>query len=75
MRKTMYVSSDGSLKDPKTMDYTYLVNAIAKAFRTLNETKDKDEFIRNSDNICVLQDEILERNKIYFDENFGGKNE
>lgn len=75
MRTTMYVSSDGSLKDTKTMDYTYLVNAIAKAFRTLNETKDKDEFIRNSDNICVLQNELLERNKVYFDENFGDKNE
>lgn len=75
MRTNNYISSDGTLKDPKTMEYTYLVNAIAKAFRTLNETKNKDEFIRNSDNICVLQDELLERNKVYFDENFGDKNE
>lgn len=75
MRTNNYISSDGTLKDPKTMEYTYLVNAIAKAFRTLNETKSKDEFIRNSDNICVLQDELLERNKVYFDENFGDKNE
>lgn len=75
MRTTMYVSSDGTLKDPKTMDYSYLVNAIAKAFRTLNETQDKDEFIKNSDNVCALQDEILERNKIYFDKVFGDNNE
>lgn len=75
MRTNNYISSDGTLKDPRTMEYTYLVNAIAKAFRTLNETKNKDEFIRNSDNICVLQDELLERNKVYFDETFGDKNE
>lgn len=75
MRTNNYISSDGTLKDPKAMEYTYLVNAIAKAFRTLNETKNRDEFIRNSDNICVLQDELLERNKVYFDENFGDKNE
>lgn len=75
MRTNNYISSDGTLKDPKTMEYTYLVNAIAKAFRTLNETKNKDEFIRNSDNICVLQNELLERNKVYFDETFGDKNE
>ena len=75
MRTNNYISSDGTLKDPKTMEYTYLVNAISKAFRTLNETKNKDEFIRNSDNICVLQNELLERNKVYFDETFGDKNE
>lgn len=75
MRTNNYISSDGTLKDPKTMEYTYLVNAIAKAFRTLNETKNKEEFIRNSDNICVLQDELLERNRVYFDETFGDKNE
>lgn len=75
MRTNNYISSDGTLKDARTMEYTYLVNAIAKAFRTLNETKNRDEFIRNSDNICVLQDELLERNKVYFDENFGDKNE
>ena len=75
MRSNIYVSSDNTFKDPKTMEYTYLVNAIAKAFRTLNETKSKEEFIRNSDNICVLQDELLERNKAYFENNFGDANE
>lgn len=68
--KKPYISSDGTPKATNTMDYTYLVNALAKAYRTLNETTDKEIFIFNSDNICVLQDELLERNKIYFDETF-----
>ena len=52
------------------MDYTYLVNAIAKAYRVLNETEDKDVFILNSQNINVLENELLERNKKYYKEMF-----
>lgn len=70
--KNFYISSDGSSKDVTQLDYQYLVNAIAKAFRNLNEVNSPKEFIKNSDNVCVLQDELLERNKKYYDEHFGG---
>lgn len=70
--KKFYISSDGSSKDVTQLDYQYLVNAIAKAFRNLNEVNSPEEFIKNSDNVCVLQDELLERNKKYYDEHFGG---
>ena len=70
--KKFYISSDGSSKDVAQLDYQYLVNAIAKAFRNLNEVNSVEEFIKNSDNVCVLQDELLERNKKYYDEHFGG---
>ena len=71
--KKLYISSDGTPKDTTIMDYTYLVNAIAKAYRVLNETEDRDIFILNSDNISVLQEELLERNKKYYKEMFGGE--
>lgn len=71
--KKLYISSDGTPKDTTIMDYTYLVNAIAKAYRVLNETENRDIFILNSDNICVLQKELLERNKKYYEEMFGGE--
>lgn len=70
--KKFYISSDGSSKDVTQLDYQYLVNAIAKAFRNLNEVSSVEEFIKNSDNVCILQDELLERNKKYYDEHFGG---
>lgn len=70
--KKFYISSDGSSKDVTQLDYQYLVNAIAKAFRNLNEVNNVEEFIKNSDNVCILQDELLERNKKYYDEHFGG---
>lgn len=68
--KKLYISSDGTPKDTTIMDYTYLVNAIAKAYRVLNETEDKDVFILNSQNITVLEKELLERNKKYYKEMF-----
>ena len=71
--KKLYISSDGTPKDTTIMDYTYLVNAIAKAYRILNETEDKDVFVLNSQNITVLEKELLERNKKYYEEMFGGE--
>ena len=68
--KKLYISSDGTPKDTTIMDYTYLVNAISKAYRVLNETEDKDVFILNSQNITVLEKELLERNKKYYKEMF-----
>ena len=47
-RNTKYISSDGTEKDTRTLDYQYLVNAIAKAYRNLNEVETYEEFIKNS---------------------------
>lgn len=66
----LYVSSDGTKKDVRQLDYQYLVNALAKAYRNMNETKEKDEFIKNSCNVTCLSQELLERNKKYFNEVF-----
>lgn len=65
----MYISSSGEEKDVKTLDYQYLINALAKALRNMNETTSKKEFLKNNDNVVVLYSEILERNKIYFEKN------
>lgn len=65
----MYISSSGEEKDVKTLQYQYLVNALAKALRNMNETTSKKEFLKNNDNVVVLYSEILERNKIYFEKN------
>lgn len=72
-RSVLYISSDGTTKDATTLDYQYLVNALAKAYRNLNEAETKDDFYKYNDNIIVLQGELLERNKKYFEENFGGE--
>lgn len=75
MEEYMYISSSGEEKDVRNLDYQYLVNAIAKAYRNINEVLDKDEFIKNNHNIVVLQDELLKRNNNYFKEHFKNQEE
>ena len=65
----MYISSSGEEKDVKKLQYQYLVNALAKVLRNMNEITYKKEFLKNNDNVIVLYNEILERNKIYFEKN------
>lgn len=69
----IYISSTGEEKDVRTLDYQYLVNALAKCSRTLYEAKDEKEFIKHSNNICVLQDELSKRNRKYYEEHFGSE--
>ena len=58
----IYISSDGTQKDVTTLDYQYLVNALAKAYRNLNETLDLNDFVKNSNNITNISSELLIRN-------------
>ena len=58
----IYISSDGTQKDVTTLDYQYLVNALAKAYRNLNETLDLNDFVKNSNNITNISGELLIRN-------------
>lgn len=59
----IYVSSDGTEKNVEALDYQYLVNAMAKCYRTLNETNDLDEFYKCEKNIDVLESELFKRRK------------
>lgn len=59
--QNIYVSSDGTKKDVRNLDYQYLVNALAKSYRELNETNDINLFFKYSRNIDVLEMELLRR--------------
>lgn len=59
--QNIYVSSDGTKKDVKQLDYQYLVNALAKSYRELNETNDINLFFKYSSNIDVLEMELFRR--------------
>lgn len=72
-RNILYISSDGTPKDVTTLDYQYLVNALAKAYRNINEATTLHDFYKYNDNIFVLTNEISERNKKYFEETFKGE--
>ena len=42
----IYVSSDGTRKDVKTLNTEYLINALAKANREIYNSKTKDEYFK-----------------------------
>ena len=70
----LYESSDGIKKDVRELDYQYLVNALAKCYRSLNDTPSKAVFIRCSDNVIALTDELKRRNDEYYVLNFKEEN-
>lgn len=59
--QNIYVSSDGTTKDVKQLDYQYLVNALAKSYRELNETNDINLFFKYAKNIDALEMELFRR--------------
>lgn len=70
----MYTSSDGTLKDVKTLDSAYLVNAISKAYREIWNSTSNVQYCTYLRNINILSQE-LEKRFIQFEiEKFGGKN-
>jgi hypothetical protein len=57
--------------DYNKMSYEELVEEIRRNFLYLNIAEDRDFFIECSENICILQEILLEKNKEYFDKYFG----
>lgn len=55
----LYISSSGEHKDVRHLDTQYLINALAKCYRDLFETKNK-ELISNIRNILNELDQRLE---------------
>lgn len=63
-----YVSSDGTLKDVRTLDIQYIINAMAKARRNIMETVDLNVYFANLENLTNLEAEYKRRELSHFDE-------
>ena len=70
MKTDMYVSSEGELKDPKGMNFEYLVNALSKNLRVIFEAENIERYNEIHNNIEVLDKEIYERLDEYFVKRF-----
>lgn len=57
----MYISSDGTKKDTKKMNYEYLINAFAKVSREIFDSHTVEEYNKNVENLQELEKEIFER--------------
>lgn len=56
--------------DYNKMSYEELVEQLKGNYLLLNIVKAKENFIKYSENICKLQNILLEKNIEYFDEHF-----
>ena len=56
--------------DYNKMTYEELVEQLKGNYLLLNMVTAKENFIKYSQNICELQDILLEKNKEYFDKHF-----
>lgn len=57
----MYISSDGTEKDVKTLNSEYIHNALNKCQREIFNSKNMKEFEKYSNNIMVLRTELDKR--------------
>lgn len=67
-----YVSTSGELKDITKVETTHLINALAKHHRDIYSSVSKEQMIRHSEQIALIEEELLARNKKFNDEKFGG---
>lgn len=65
----MYISSDGTKKEIKTMNYEYLVNALAKNMREIFNSNSIKDYEKYSNNIELLVTEIYDRINEFVDTN------
>lgn len=61
----MYISSDGTQKDVKTLNTEYLINALAKSLREIYNSTNEEEYDKYSTNIEVLEKELWERQSTF----------
>lgn len=57
----MYVSSDGTEKDVKSMNTEYILNSLNKAQREIFNSTNMKEFEKYSNNIMLLREELDKR--------------
>lgn len=68
-----YVSSSGNIQDITKVETTHLINALAKHHRDIYSSNSKEEMIKHSEQIALIDEELLARNKKFNEDKFGGK--
>ena len=59
--KKFYIASDGSKTPMEEMEFTHLSNGLAKRYREIFESTDKDDFARRLQDINDIKEEMYRR--------------
>lgn len=57
----LYISSDGSSKDVRTLDTQYLINALAKSLRNMFESTEFETRKKYTNNVTHIYEELGRR--------------
>lgn len=60
-KEKYYVASDGTKTPMKDMEFTHLSNGLAKRYREIFESTDKDDFARRLQDINDIKEEMYRR--------------
>lgn len=72
MENNVYVASDGTNYDITKVHTERLINSLAKHHKTIYESKNLNDFLFHSDQINLIDAELLRRNKKFLDDKMGG---
>jgi hypothetical protein len=67
-----YIATDGTTYDITTINTERLINSLAKHHRDIYASNSVDEFVRHSEQINLIDGELLRRNKEFYDKKIGG---
>ena len=67
-----YIASDGTTYDITTLNTERLINSLAKHHREIYNSNNIREFVAHSDQINLIEGELLRRNQEFYDKKIGG---
>ena len=67
-----YIATDGTTYDITTINTERLINSLAKHHRDIYASNNVDEFVRHSEQINLIDAELLRREKEFYDKKIGG---
>ena len=67
MEQNNYIASDGKVYDITTLNTERLINSHAKHSRDIYASETKEQFIAHSEQIAIIETELLRRNQEFYD--------
>lgn len=72
MQNNDYISSDGARLDITTIHTERLIHSLAKHHREIYNSNNVNEYVFHSEQISLIDGELLRRNKDFYDKKMEG---
>ena len=72
MQNNDYISSDGTRMDITKLNTERLINSLAKHHRDIYNSDSIKQFVFHSEQISLIEGELLRRNKEFYNQKIGG---